>query len=437
MIKKTKQINSAKINRGTLQMLTAPVPEFLYLALTNTRCPKGEWKVKEGDHVNLHQVIGVRHASFFDQNIHATCSGTVVGFEKHYHRSGKQVEFVKIQNDFEDTKDTSCVERSNEDIAKLTKEEMTDIIKDCSCVGLGGSSFPTYVKFQTDRPIKTILINGIECEPGIDADQRLMREEADQLLKGIQYIMQAFKCNDARICIKKKHKDLGDYLEAQCQKPEFVDSHIQVSRLGNFYPEGWEVDMIRNATGIKVESGHLPSEYGIINFNVATTVGIYEAIKFNMPVYERNITISGDGIKNPADFRVRVGSPLQPLLEACGGFIDETPKDVILGGPMMGECVTSTDLILTKTVTSIFVINHEVYEEQPCIRCGSCILSCPVELSPMAIMNTMNTMPVDKAKIKALHPERCIGCGLCTYSCTSKIEVKEFVKRAKLIARLP
>ena len=176
MIAKTTHIKDTKNLVGSLPAVRYTEPQYLYIAMANARCPKADLYIKEGDHVNSCQVIGMRHGPFFEQPIHATCSGTFVGLEKHYHRNGKLTDFIKIENDFKDTLDSSVIRRTPEEIAALTKEDMTEILKNCALVGLGGSSFPTYIKFQTDKPIDMILINGIECEPYITADHRLMLE---------------------------------------------------------------------------------------------------------------------------------------------------------------------------------------------------------------------------------------------------------------------
>ena len=433
MIQKTVKIKDTKHLVGALPTIKYLDPEFVYIATNNARCPKAEVFIKEGEHVNTYQVIGIRHAAFFDQPIHATCSGTFVGLEKHYHRNGKLTDFIKIQNDHKDTYDPSVKERSPEEIAKLKKEEMTEIIKNCALVGLGGSSFPTYVKFQTDKPINLMLINGIECEPYITADHRIMLEYPYRIINGIKYAMQAFNCKKALICIKSKYQDIADTYDEILK--EFPDSGIEICKVKNYYPQGWEVAMIKEATGIKLNPGELPSNRGIINFNVSTMVGIYKAIKYNMPVTKRNITVTGDGIKHPHNFRVLVGTSFLELLPMCGGYKNpDKEKIFILGGPMMGASVPSDDVIITKTVTSIIVLDKTDYKEEPCVRCGSCVLSCPAGLEPAQIMNAVKSL--DKERIKALNPLRCIECGLCTYVCTSKIQVTDFVRRAKIFAKL-
>ena len=433
MISKTVQIKDTKKLVGSLPAIRFTKPQYLYLAMANARCPKAELYIKPGDHVNSCQVIGMRYGPFFDQPIHATCSGTFLGLEKHYHRNGKLTDFIKIENDFKDTLDSNVFVRTPEQIAALTKEDMTKILKDCALVGLGGSSFPTYIKFQTDKPINMILINGIECEPYITADHRLMLEFPYRIMEAIKYVMQAFNCKHAKICIKSKYKDIKE-VYTQLLK-EYEGSGIELCCVGNYYPQGWEVEMIKKATGIQLNPGELPSNRGIINFNVSTMVGLYKAIRYNMPVIKRDITITGDGIMFPKNFRVRVGTSIKDLIPLCGGYRDpEKEKVFILGGPMMGASVTSDDCIITKTVTSIIVLNKTDYKEEPCVRCGSCVLSCPVHLEPVQIMNAVKTL--DKERIKILNPLKCIECGICAYTCTSKIQVTDYIRKAKMIAKL-
>ncbi|MBQ9266274.1 MAG: RnfABCDGE type electron transport complex subunit C [Bacilli bacterium] len=433
MITKNTKIHDTKNLVGSLPAVRYVNPKYLYIATANARCPKADIYIQPGDHVDSCQVIGMRHAAFFDQPIHATCSGTFVGYEKHYHRNGKLTDFIKIENDFKDTLDKNLHIRSDEEIAALSKEEMTQIIKDCANVGLGGSSFPTYIKFQTDKPINVILVNGIECEPYITADHRLMLEYPYRVMEGIKYTMQAFNCKKALICIKSKYKDIKAVYDQVLK--EYAGQGIELCCVGNYYPQGREVEMIKSATGIQLKQGELPSNKGIINFNVSTMVGIYKAIKFNMPVIKRFITVTGDGIMFPKNFRVRVGTSIKELIPLCGGYKDpDVDKVFILGGPMMGASVPSDDCIITKTVTSIIILNKTNYKEEPCVRCGSCVLSCPVKLEPVQIMNAVKAM--DKERMKKLNPSRCIECGLCTYSCTSKIQVTDYIRRAKLLTKL-
>lgn len=431
MIKKTTHIGKSKALMGSLPTIRYTHPEFVYIAVTNARCPKAELFIKEGDYVKCYQKIGMRHGPFFDQPIHSTVSGTFVGLEKHFHRSGKEVEFIKIQNDRKNVSDDSVFERTEEEIFNLSKEEVIEIIKDTANVGLGGSSFPTYIKFKTDKKLDVLLLNGIECEPYITADHRIMLEYPSRIINGIRYTMHVLNIPKAYICIKSKYKDIAMVYNELLKGYD----NIELKLVKNYYPQGWEIAMIKEALGIEVPSGHLPSEYGIINFNVSTMVGIYKALRYNMPVVKRNITITGDGITHPKNFRVVVGTPLRDLIPLCDGYKDlDKDKIFIMGGPMMGASVTSDDVIITKTVTSIIVLNKVDYKEEPCVRCGSCVLSCPVGLKPVEIMNAMKVR--DRQLVKSLTPLKCIECGLCTYSCTSRINVTDWVRKGKVIAKL-
>jgi len=433
MIKKTREILDSKHLLGELPTLPLPAPKYVYIALGNARCPKADLFIKEGDKVKCYQKIGLRHAAFFDQPIHSTVSGTFVGLEKHYHRSGKMTDFIKIENDFLDTPIEGLKPRSEEEIEALTQEELVEIAKEQASVGLGGSSFPTYIKLQTKDPIKTILINGIECEPYISADHRLMLEHPEEIIEGIKMLMRVYGVKDARLCVKKKYKDLREVYTEFLRR--YADQGISLCPVENYYPQGYELEMIKNALGVKVPVGTLPSKLGIMDFNVSTVYGLYRSVKFDTPVIERNISVVGDGINYPSNFLVRVGTPVQSLIERCGGYKDpDTPKVFILGGPMMGASLPSDDTIVTKTVTSIIVLNKKTYVSEPCIRCGSCVLSCPVGLLPVEIMNAVKA--TNKERIKALNPLKCVECGLCTYSCTSKIDVTDFVRRAKVFAKL-
>ena len=433
MIARSSVIHDTKGLSSALPTLHLDVPDYLFLATDNARCGKAEVYVNEGDHVYLGQVIGMRDGGFFKQPIHATCSGTFDGYEEHFHRSGKKTKFIRLKNDHQDEWDPSIVDRSDEEIAALSRAEFAAILEKNAMVGLGGSSFPTHVKFNHDKKIDYILINGIECEPYITADNRLMHEEMEKVVKGIQYLQMAFKATKALICIKKKHVNLSRIYEEYLER--FPNDGIEVCRVDNFYPQGWEIAMIKSALGIEIPTGHLPSEFGIANFNVSTVWGIYEAIKHNRPVIERRISVSGDGIRYPSNFVVRIGTPLPSLLERCGGYIHpERDKVFLLGGPMMGASLPTDDCIITKTVTSVLVFDHDDTPESPCIRCGSCVYSCPTGLEPKQIMDAVKAF--DKERIKALNPLKCIECGLCTFVCTSHIRVTDYIRRAKTFARL-
>lgn len=437
MIAKTKEIHGSnqlmKIVKATNSLPTIRYvdPEYCYFAITNARCPQGESYVKVGDYVKIGQQIGLRKGPFFEQPIHATISGEVVGTVKKFHRSGKLTEFIQVKNDFKDTFTDTIKERTPEEIAQLTREDFVNLTKNMALVGLGGSSFPTYIKFQTTDPIDTILINAVECEPFLSADHRLVLEFPFRILRGITYAKQAFGAKRAVICIKKKYEDLYDTLTAAIARhPEF---NIEVKKVGNYYPQGWEIEMIKSGLGVKVPAGVLPAKLGIMVFNVSTIVGLYKAVRYNMPVVKRNFTLTGTGINVPQNFRVRVGTSLKELIDYSKGYKGEENKVMILGGPMMGANLVRDDAVITKTCTSCIVLNESKEVEEPCVRCASCVYSCPAGLEPVSIMNAVKNNDKEALKTK-LNIKACILCGMCSYTCTSKIHLTDYCRKAKKLA---
>jgi len=429
MIAKTRVIDDILKLTSSLPTVRYDKPDYVYFAVTNQRCSQGELYVKEGDYVKVGQVIGLRKGPFFEQPIHSTVSGTVVGMVKKFHRSGKLTDFVQIQNDKLDVYADTVKDRTEEEIAALTREDFIKILKEQSLVGLGGSSFPTYIKFQTNDPIDTICINAVECEPYLSADHRLVMEEPYRIYQGIKYAMQAIGAKKAYICIKKKYKDLFDVLTAA--KLRFPDLNVEVKRVGNYYPQGWEIEVIKSALGIQVPSGVLPSKLGVLVLNVSTVWGLYKAVKHNMPVIERNFTLTGDGVKYPQNYKLRIGTSLKEIIDDAGGYKDEEKnKFLVLGGPMMGANLVRDDAVITKTCTSCIILQERTYQEEPCVHCASCVYSCPAGLQPVQIMQAVKNNDKEALKTK-LNIRACILCGMCSYTCTSKIHLTDYCRKAK------
>lgn len=438
MIAKSNRLQTPKGYNVELPFEILPAQKYLYIPKTNMRCPKADLSVEAGAKVFYCQEIGVRHGPFFDQPIFSPCSGTYLGLEKHLYRNGKVVDYLKFENDGLDTYDPSIKGKTPEEIAGLNQEQLVEALKHYAAVGLGGSSFPAYVKMQTKEKIKTILIDGVECEPYVTADHQALENEDTlrKVIEGMILLERIFSCHDARICIKAKHKELLPVFEKVIAS--YPDSGVSMQLLGSFYPQGWEIAMIKKATGIEAKSGTLPAKYGILNFNVNSMIQMMTILEEGHPIMERNVNVNGDEIVSPKTLKVRVGTPFSVLIEACGGYKNpEEEKILIVGGAMMGASIPNDDCVVTRTVTSI-VCNKKVnYKEEPCIRCGSCVLSCPAHLHPVLVMKAMKSMPVDRQKIKDLNVLSCMECGLCSYSCTSKIPLTDYMRRAKVVAKLP
>lgn len=429
MIKKSRKVRDYKELTRALPTMRFLEPESVYIHLQNGRCKTYDLHVQEGDHVKLGEVIGVRHGGFFEQPIHSTISGTVGTVTKKLHRTGRKVDCIEIINDFQETYHESVVDRPDSVIEAMTQDDMVQILKEKSLVGLGGSGFPTYIKLATKEKIDTVVINAVECEPYLSSDYRLILEHPRRVIAGMKYIMQALNCTKGIIAIKSEKNPLYEVL-TQVIKGKFPEMDITVMKIGNHYPQGWEIEVFRWALGIDVPHGELPMKYGVIGFNVSTAAGVYDAIKHNLPVTKRYFTLTGDAINYPQNYRVKVGTSVKKLIELSDGYkpgLEEVL--VIMGGPMMGVSTVSDDVIVSKTTTSVIVLQNVEYKEEPCVRCGSCVYSCPAYLEPVQIMNAVKRN--DKEVMKGLNAYKCIECGLCAYVCTSKIHVTDYVRKAK------
>jgi Na+-translocating ferredoxin:NAD+ oxidoreductase subunit C len=431
MIAKTKYIPDGKKELKELPIIHFLDAEYVYYPVTSARCPEGETCVIGGQFVKVGEVIGTRKGTFFVQPMHATVSGEVVGNEKHIDQSGKVVDCLIVKNDKKYTLHSSIIERSDEEINQLTKEDFIKIVKEAGLVGLGGSAFPTYIKLETKEPIDVVIANGVECEPNLISDYGLMMTDPRSVIEGLIYAMKASGAKRGVIAIKKKYSVIEERLSFCLHS--FSDYDIKIIKVGNYYPQGWELAMIKNALGITIPQGELLSKYGVLNFNVSTLQSIYNAVKKRLPVLERLFTISGDGIHNK-NFRARIGTLVTELISLAGGYKDlEQPKVMILGGPMMGTNIMRDDVVMTHTTTSLIVMNDAPVKEDACIHCASCVYSCPVQIQPVQIMNAYKVK--DKDMLKTLEVNKCIECGLCSYVCPSKIHLAEYMRLGKRLAK--
>ena len=431
MIAKTFQISNYKALNYALPTDQLLDPEKVYIGLTSPRCKDYTLHVKEGDTVKVGQVVAVKSCSFFELPVHATVSGTVTGTLKKWSGMGVKDTFLEITNDYQETPDDSLVDRDEATLDALSKEELIGIVKDRAIIGLGGSAFPTYIKLETKETIEHVVINAAECEPYLSSDYRAIKDFTREIVLGLKYVMKMVGANHGHIAVKKTKDVLIDTLhEEMTHHPESMD----VKLLQDFYPQGWENATFKNALGITVPIGELPMKYGILGINVSTASAIYKALKHNLPITERYVTMNGDALSFPQNLRVKVGTNVQELIAKSDGFkVDSERIELISGGPMMGKSIPTDDLVVTPTTTSILAFNVNDYVEEPCVRCGSCVLSCPADLQPVQIMNAVKKK--DMESLQAFNPKNCIECGLCSYVCTSKIDVTDWVKKGKAMVK--
>jgi electron transport complex protein RnfC len=391
-------------------------PDIVYIPLANHSKLDCECLVKVGDKVLKGSVIGRRNDNI-DLPIHSSVSGKVVGIEEKLYLNGAKVKCVAIENDFREKQEDLVGAKS--DITSYSKETFIELLKKCAVTGMGGSDFPTYIKYQGD--LNTIIVNAVECEPYITADQMMIRLHTDEILEAIDAIMEINNINKGVIAIKESNTEMKAKLE------QYLGTYpkIYLVMMRNVYPMGWEKMLIKEALGIEYEK--LPGEKGIVVNNVSTIYAIYKALKYKRPISSRIITVTGEVIKKPQNILVKIGTSMKDVINEFGGYKKASKVRFIAGGPMMGSCIESDDLIVTKNLNCVLVIPDKEEDALPCIRCGRCIEACPAFICPVLIKDNVKNFEV----LKYLHPEKCIECGLCSYICPSKIRIRESVREAK------
>jgi len=386
-----------------------------------------EAMVKVGDSVKVGQKIGESEA-FVSAPVHSSVSGTVKEIVDMPIPTGLTVKCVVIESDGKNELHESV--RPKGKLEDLSSEEIIEIIREAGITGMGGASFPTHVKLSppSDKKIDTVLINGAECEPYLTADHRVMAEEAEKVIFGLKAIMKALGVDRGVIGVEKNKPDAIKALKEASQGEE----NISIATLKVKYPQGDEKRLINAILGRVVPSGGLPMDVGAVVSNASTTRAIAEAILEGKPLIERVTTVTGNGIKNPKNLLVKIGTPFKDLIEECGGFTEDSPGKIIAGGPMMGISQFSIDVPIIKGSGGILVLSKEEAKPepiQPCIRCGKCLEVCPVKLQPLYISSYTLKKNFDKAEeYNALD---CVECGACSYICPAKRPLVESIRLAK------
>ena len=386
-----------------------------------------EAMVKVGDSVKVGQKIGESEA-FVSAPVHSSVSGTVKEIVAMPIPTGLTVKCVVIESDGKNELHESV--RPKGKLEDLSSEEIIEIIREAGITGMGGASFPTHVKLSppSDKKIDTVLINGAECEPYLTADHRVMAEEAEKVIFGLKAIMKALGVDRGVIGVEKNKPDAIKALKEASQGEE----NISIATLKVKYPQGDEKRLINAILGRVVPSGGLPMDVGAVVSNASTTRAIAEAILEGKPLIERVTTVTGNGIKNPKNLLVKIGTPFKDLIEECGGFTEDSPGKIIAGGPMMGISQFSIDVPIIKGSGGILVLSKEEAKPepiQPCIRCGKCLEVCPVKLQPLYISSYTLKKNFDKAEeYNALD---CVECGACSYICPAKRPLVESIRLAK------
>lgn len=388
--------------------------------------------VKPGDFVYAGQKIA-EAGGFVSACIHSTVSGTVKAVEKRMHPNGLFVESVVIEDDGQDTMYPDF--KGCDDYTKLTKAELIEIIKEAGVVGLGGATFPTHVKLSPppEANIDYVIVNAAECEPYLTSDYRAMLETPEQVIGGLKILMHMFDLKDGYVGIENNKEVAIETMSAIAAKNKDVNIHIET--LKTKYPQGGEKQLINAITGRKVGPGQLPWQVGAIVCNVDTCRAIYQAVRRGLPVMTRIVTTGGDCVKNPGNYKIRIGMKLSDIIEQTGGFIKE-PKKVVMGGPMMGLALPNIDVPAIKGTSGLLAFSEEYaygLEESACLRCGKCVYACPMKLLPNRLDEAARADNYEA--LEKLNINDCIECGSCAYSCPSKRRQVQQIKVAKVKLR--
>lgn len=407
-------------------VIPATVPDRLYIPLSQHIGAACVPLVTVGERVTKGQRIG-EAKGFVSSPIHATVSGEVVAIEVMEHPGGSFVPCIVIANDRLEEWHESI--KPATDPAGLSPEEIRTIILNAGIVGMGGATFPSHVKYAPveGKIVDTIILNGVECEPYLTSDHRLMLEKADRIVAGLGYIMKGVGCSRGVIAIEDNKMDAVAVLEQASRS----NPAISVVVMKEKYPQGSEKQLIYACTGREVPVGGLPIAVGIIVNNVATAAAIADAVELGIPLIERYLTVSGDGIKNPANYLVRVGTLFSDLLAQSGGTVGDIER-IISGGPMMGKTVFSAEVPVVKGSSGIVVMKKPVGAsptEYPCVRCAKCVDACPAFLEPTSIVKLAKRSKWEETE--AANVMSCIECGSCVYVCPARIPLIQYIRRAK------
>lgn len=381
--------------------------------------------VKPGDTVKIGQKIADTDA-FVSAPVHATVSGKVLKVDYMPHPTANSAPAIVVENDFLDT-ECESLHATAADYGSMSNEQLISIVREAGITGMGGASFPTHVKIQSALKdnIDTLIINAAECEPYLSNDNRIMLESTNELIEGIKILCKIFGLKTAYIGVEANKPRAIKALSRATHK-----TRIKVIVLHAKYPQGGEKQLIKAVCNRTVPSGKLPSSVGCTIFNVDTVCAIYRAVAFGTPVMRRIVTVAGSGVSRPANVHVRLGTSFESVLEYCG-LKEETTK-IIMGGPMMGISQYSLSAPVIKGTSGILCFTDQEIDTTPessCIRCGSCVSACPMNLTPNYI--GMYTKLRDFDTCEKLNAADCIECGCCSFTCPAKIPLVQYMRLAK------
>ncbi len=406
---------------------TLPLPARVVIPLQQHIGRPSTPVVKVGDSVQVGDALSAADG-FVSVPSHASIAGTVKAIEMYPHPLGIQVLSVVIEGHGQDELNPAI--QTQPRVTEPSAEEIKQLVSAAGIAGMGGATFPTHVKLSPppNKKIDTFILNGAECEPYLTSDHRLMLEYPREILSGMRLIMKVLGCQRGFIGIEKNKPDAIKRLQEICRQ---TGNDLQVIPFAVKYPQGAEKQLIKAVTGREVPRGGLPMDVGCLVQNVGTAKAVYDAVYFNKPLYERVVTVTGQGVNEPKNLLVRIGTPMQDLINFCGGLKDQAAK-VINGGPMMGIAQYTLDAPVIKGSSGLLVLMPDVAASKPetaCIRCGRCVEACPMNLMPNVLGTLVEHEKFDQAKKFGILD--CIECGSCSFICPARRYLVHYIKLGK------
>jgi Na+-translocating ferredoxin:NAD+ oxidoreductase subunit C len=409
-------------------VVTLPLPHSVTIMVAQHIGAPAIPVVAKGDNVSTGQIIAAAKG-FVSANVHSPVSGIVTRIEPVTDTTGYRQTAISIDVSGDTWAEGIDLGTALDREIRLSREEIIARCLECGIVGMGGATFPTHVKMgiPSGKRCDLLIINGVECEPYLTSDHRLMIEKSEEVLTGVTVLMKALGVRKAVIGIEINKPDAIERLTSLAAGYE----GITVQPLIVKYPQGGEKQLIKAVCGREVPSGKLPLDVNVVVQNVATAYAVYEAVQKNKPLVERIVTVTGDGLSNPGNFRVRIGTPVSALIEAAGGMPGDTGK-VINGGPMMGKALSDINAPVTKGTSGIVLFHEKASRREavtPCIRCTKCTYVCPMGLEPWMLAASAERGLFDRVERGKVTD--CIECGSCAYTCPAKRPLLDYIRLGK------
>lgn len=403
-----------------------PLPSRVVIHLSQHIGSPSTPVVAVGDIVKAGQVIA-EASGFVSIPQHASISGKITKIDNFPHPCGTSQPAIEITSDGQ----MDWVEMPDDPgYMELSPAEMKERVNAAGICGMGGAGFPTFVKLSppADKPIDTVILNGVECEPYLTSDYRLMMENAAEVIAGLKLIMKIVAAKHGVIGIEANKPDAIALMEKLCA----AETNLSVTALKLRYPQGAEKQLIYAATRRKVPSGGLPMAVGVVVQNVGTAVAVYEAIRYRKPLVQRIITVTGSIVKTPKNIKAPIGVPYAELVEYCGGLSEDAGK-IISGGPMMGFAIPDLQAPVGKGSSGLVLFSRaesKLLQEHSCLRCARCVDVCPMNLMPSLIAAAVKAKDIDLAVKVGLND--CMKCGSCAYVCPAHIRLVQWIDTGKI-----